>query len=118
MADLRRPWHEKGLWGNGREIKRRDGSFIEVPLPFFREQNRSGVVMYSHAGPVSFPFSFFPGDPKYPKNPKSEFENFSLRINIFGKPILAAGSGGSESMIEGNLNVMKLIHQIKTILES
>ncbi len=29
-----------------------------------------------------------------------------------------AGSGGSESMIKGNLNVMKLIHQIKTILES
>ena len=51
--------------------------------------------MYSHAGPVSFPFSYFPGDPKYPKNsknPKSEFENFSLRINIFDKPILAAGS--------------------------
>jgi len=68
---------------------------LRCPLPFFREQNRSGVVMYSHAGPVSFPFSFFPGDPKYPKNPKnlkSEFENFSLRISIFGKPILAAGS--------------------------
>jgi len=41
-----------------------------------------------------FLFLFFRGiqNPKKPKNPKSEFENFSLRINIFGKPILAAGS--------------------------